>query len=142
MRLLPATIDDAATLLYWRNDPLTRAMSLIKDEVRPDVHEAWLRKRLPEGGLFIGVYCDAPVGMIRFDRMAWAYNVSITLAPEARGNGLGEQLLDAGIEMMDGAVLYADIRYNNAASILIFLRCGFQPVSANNKFLKFRRMMA
>ena len=49
MTLRPATLADADRLLAWRNDPLTRAMSINQNEVKFADHIAWLKRRLAAG---------------------------------------------------------------------------------------------
>ncbi|MDB5888528.1 MAG: GCN5-like N-acetyltransferase, partial [Rhodocyclales bacterium] len=44
--LRPATLQDAALLLDWRNDPLTRLSSHSADEIPLDEHLAWLNRIL------------------------------------------------------------------------------------------------
>lgn len=121
----PATQDDALDLLVWRNDPLTRAMSLTTDAVAEDAHMAWFARALarPECRLLIGMQGGDKVGMVRID----GGEVSINLRPDRRGQGLALPLLKAAIAGAAGT-LVAHVRPENAASIRLFERAGFQLV--------------
>lgn len=133
LELRRATMADADLLLRWRNDATTREMSVVRDEVRPEQHAAWLQSTLesPDRILFVALDRDVPVGQIRFDvkspsRGSW--EVSISVAPEARGRGLATRLLVAGAaEALKHGIshLSAIIRTDNERSIRAFKRAGF-----------------
>ena len=129
--LRPAKAADAAALLAWRNDPLTRAMSLQHDLVTEDEHVSWFAHVLIDSTrrLLVGEIAGRACGQVRFDFGDGDAEVSITLAPEFRGRGLGVALLEAGVrwfrERHAGARLIATIRPHNEPSKRIFARCGF-----------------
>lgn len=130
MNLRPATPADAAVLLAWRNDPVTRAMSFDTGAVGLEEHGAWLEDKLidPRAELWIGEVDGQPIGQVRFDLQDDATAlVSITVAPHARGRGHGLTLLSDAINRQDlgAAVLRAEIRHGNAPSLRIFEQAGF-----------------
>lgn len=144
-----ATIADADALLSWRNDPLTRQMSLQTDEIPRDAHMRWLERSLaaPDRILLIGEDSGTgvAVGMCRFDldgrRRA---EVSIGVAPAQRGRGMGTALLAAGIAAFQTArpdidTLTAVIRSTNAASIRLFEAAGFRRVAEDATLLHLER---
>ena len=86
--LRPATLDDAAALRSWRNDPLTREQSLSPAPVAEDEHREWLDRSLkdPQRRLFIVSLGAEALGQVRLDdRGEQAWEVSFTLAPLQRG---------------------------------------------------------
>lgn len=124
--------DDALEMLRWRNDPLTRAMSRNQAPLDEAAHRAWLagalgdRRRL----LLIGMDDRRPAGMLRFDwRDDRQWEVSIALAPEARGRGMGKGLLKLALEHFfsthGGAAVLAEVRPDNLPSRRLFLSAGF-----------------
>lgn len=129
--LRPATSDDADLLLEWRNDPVTREMSLSSDVVTPEGHAAWLAASLgsQERRLFIANADGRPVGQVRLDaRGAGSYEISITIAPAARGRGLAARALFAAEEearARGNVRLEATIRPENQASVAAFKRAGY-----------------
>jgi RimJ/RimL family protein N-acetyltransferase len=125
MILRSARPDDARDVWAWRNDALARAMSLNTDEVPWSTHETWFARALgdPNRRLLIGERDGRKVGMVRFD-LGEVTEVSISLDPACRGQGLGLALLQAGVAQMTGD-LHAMIREENLASRRIFERAGF-----------------
>ncbi|WP_144223207.1 GNAT family N-acetyltransferase [Mesorhizobium amorphae] len=91
MKLRPASIDDAQLLFDWRNEPLTRAMSVNTEPVAWDDHVKWLSTRLarPEPGLYICEDDGIPCGMVRIDNDEISYTVDTGF----RGKGLATKML-------------------------------------------------
>jgi pseudaminic acid synthase len=129
--LRPATRDDGPLLLAWRNDPETRRASGSTSVVSEPEHLAWLTKSLasPDRALFIAQHAGTTVGTLRLDRAGEStWDVSITVAPEARGKKLATSMLLALEQAARGRgarTLTARIRANNPASIAIFERAGY-----------------
>lgn len=123
MRLRPATMDDAERLFRWRNDPVTRAASVNRDPVAWADHLAWLEASLADPLRDILIAEDGvPVGTLRLDRDIRT-EVSITLAPAARGHGQAAPLLRLAT---GGKGPYAArIRHDNPASRKAFEAAGF-----------------
>ncbi len=135
LNLRPATSADAERLLAWRNDPLTRQSSINGDPISLESHLAWLAKilredeSLPMRQLFIAEESGTPVGTVRLD---WASDrksleLSWTVAPEARGRGLGQVMVQAATELtvVHGKQLLAKVKPDNVASIKIVEKLGF-----------------
>src|SRR5829696_2800333 len=132
--LRPAVAADRDLLLKWRNDPQTRSVSRDVHVISADEHDTWLKRVLadPTRRLLIAELDGAPIGEVRFDRLGpGCYEVSISLAPDARGRGLGSRLLRFAVEWAwratNARLLDAAIREGNEASMRIFLKAGFRP---------------
>ena len=125
MTLRKATPDDAADLLAWRNDPLTRAMSRNSDPVEAADHARWFQRALqdPTCTLLIGEDDGRKIGMVRLSR-GEETEVSINLNPAVRGRGLSRELLTKALAQESGALL-AVIKPENLASIRLFEGAGF-----------------
>lgn len=133
MKLRPAAPEDAGLLLAWRNDPVTRNMSFEQDEITLAEHERWLRSKLADStcDIWIGEVDGVPVGQVRLDADGEADAVvSISVAPGARGRGLGRALLLAGLarRTTDGRLVRAHVLSANEASLRLFRSCGFAEV--------------
>jgi ribosomal protein S18 acetylase RimI-like enzyme len=130
-----ATLDDAATLLAWRNDPDTRVASREGKTVSLDTHRRWLEAALADDDriLLVGSDADGDVGTVRWDRRGdAAWEVSITVAPERRGAGTARQLLAAGERELESRVgrpllCLAAVRTTNDASRRLFARSAYLP---------------
>lgn len=97
LTLRAATMDDAADLFAWRNDPVTRAMSLCSEPVEWEDHLAWLENSIAreDRELFVGVFDNEAVGTVRLDHDGPEPEMSITMAPEWRGFRVSRALVEA-----------------------------------------------
>jgi UDP-2,4-diacetamido-2,4,6-trideoxy-beta-L-altropyranose hydrolase len=132
-----ARMDDAALLLSWANDPDTRRQSFRSEYIDPDEHVSWLAGVLADRGrsLVVVETAAAPVGQVRLDvpPRGPAATVSIGLAPEARGRGLGPSVLLAGIRELRRLTdwrgpIDALIKSTNESSLATFSIGGFRRV--------------
>jgi len=65
-----ATENDSKDIWEWRNDELTKQMSITTDSVSWETHSSWYQKSLvnPNRYLYIGFLNDSEkIGMCRFD---------------------------------------------------------------------------
>jgi RimJ/RimL family protein N-acetyltransferase len=130
----PASIADADLLLAWANDPTTREAGFHRGEIDPPTHRRWLEARLasPESRVYVGLEDGTPIGQVRLEAGPdGRVEVGISVAPKARGRGVGRALLRAGLAAgaadaaLGAAVFTARIRPANAASIALFSNLGF-----------------
>lgn len=146
-----ATLDDAERLLSWRNDPQTQAASRHTGVVLLADHLAWLESSLADDKRLLLVASDpaADVGTVRWDQVEpGVWEVSITVAPERRGEGLARPLLDAGERALREAVddlraVDATVHSDNAASQRLFTAAGYLPDRPADEggFLRFRKVL-
>lgn len=133
LELREASMADVRTLLDWRNDPATRTASRDSTEVALAEHLTWLRSTLARDDrlLLLGSDADGDVGTVRWDRLGdEAWLVSITVAPERRGQSLARGLLKAGeealCERLGGTPLvYATVHQHNDSSRRLFEASGY-----------------
>jgi len=126
----PATRDDARLLFDWRNDSGTRAASFATPPVPWDGHVAWLDRVLvsPDMRLVVAELEGQPVGVVRLERRGETATISITVAPEARSQGLAAPVIGAGMEAaseLNVGRVVAWIRPENIASRRAFAAAGF-----------------
>jgi len=128
LTLRPATMDDAERLFAWRNDPVTRAMSLCTDEVSWEDHVAWLAASLECASreVFIVELNGLPVGTTRRD-YGDETELAITIAPEHRCKALPVKALRATIP--EGASCVAHIKRENTCSQRLVAILGFNLAS-------------
>ncbi|MEJ8278733.1 bifunctional UDP-2,4-diacetamido-2,4,6-trideoxy-beta-L-altropyranose hydrolase/GNAT family N-acetyltransferase [Pseudonocardia spirodelae] len=132
LRARPARTGDAGLLLAWRNDPDTRRWSRSHGEVAPDDHRRWLAASLDRDDRLLLVVADdrGPVGTVRWDRDPDGWEVSVTVAPERRGERLAVPLLRAGEAALRartgaGTPVTAVVHGANDASAHLFARAGY-----------------
>jgi RimJ/RimL family protein N-acetyltransferase len=141
LRLRPATAADAALLLEWRNDEATRLASHNTDKVRPEDHARWLDALLrnPARRLFIAEVNGEPVGSVRADRDpdGACHELSWTVAPSARGLGLGAPMVRLLLAEVSGPVR-AEVKPGNPASVRIAEAAGLRFDGERDGVLHFR----
>jgi RimJ/RimL family protein N-acetyltransferase len=130
--LRAATVLDAPLLLEWRNDPDAVRFSATGRGVTPAEHVDWLTARLADPGtrLWIADEDGETVGQVRVDLTYGIGTVSIGIAPDHRGRGIGSAVLQAMLVEIERdprvhrlrAVAHAE----NTASRRTFERAGFQ----------------
>ena len=142
-----ATRDDAALLRAWRNDDATRAMSLSTELVSEATHTTWLDATLSSEmrRLFVATAEGALVGQVRLDDIgAGALELSLTVAPEARGRGLGADLLLAAEDEardLGADILIARIKEANDRSVSVFKRAGYYAFVSRGGVLQCERRL-
>ena len=127
--LRPATQDDADRLRAWRNDPLTRRNSRHPNPVSAATHAAWLAAALadPNRLLMIAEQGGHAVGTVRADRDGVGWLLSWTVAPAARGRGIGRAMVAELVGRLDGEIR-AEVMADNAASRRIAEAVGLRLV--------------
>ncbi len=131
--VLPATANDSRNIWEWRNDDLTKKMSIINDSISWEAHSAWYEKYLtnPSGHLYLGyLNSHEKFGICRLDVDANTNiaEISINLNPKYRKQNLSSQLLSKSIEKFreeKNIDLLATIKKSNIASIKSFEKIGF-----------------
>lgn len=132
MRLRRATEEDGELLFAWANDPVTRANSATTDAIPWEAHAEWFAGKLrdPASAMFVALEGDEPVGVVRFDVWGNEAEISVNLAPPARGRGVGALVIRHGCAQLFAerdVPVVAYIREENAASQKAFESAGFEP---------------
>lgn len=124
-----ATPDDARLLFDWRTDPVTQAASKSTDSIVFSDHVAWLAASMddPNRALFIAEIDGAPVGTTRADLDGTVTEISWTVAPNCRGQGIGSRMVSEFIQTIEGTVV-AEIKSQNIALIRIAEAAGLKLV--------------
>jgi len=140
IRLRSATIQDTDLLLEWRNDPQTRKVSHHTAEVQRDEHISWLTKTLNNANrrLFVAEENGVPVGTVRADLSDGVYELSWTVAPNARGRGVGKRMVALLASQISGPIR-AEVKAGNASSIRIAEYAGMEYDREDNGVLHYRR---
>jgi RimJ/RimL family protein N-acetyltransferase len=146
--LRPATMEDEDQLLEWRNEPSTRAASLTTDEIAPAEHRRWLERKLadPNCAILIVEEDGQAVGQVRLDQVEPEVGeVSIGLAPDARGRGIGTKALTLAAgsarSRLGLKTLRALVRSDNLASISAFQGAGFAIRQSHGEILELGRSL-
>jgi UDP-2,4-diacetamido-2,4,6-trideoxy-beta-L-altropyranose hydrolase len=134
LSLRPAEPADVHVLFAWANDADTRARSFSQALIPFEEHSAWFQRELinRESLLLIGEVPElGAIGQVRLvARKPDDAVISVGLAPEVRGRGLGARLIAAAskhyLQLHPAcARVAAYVKPDNAASIAAFSRAGF-----------------
>ena len=122
MNLRPATRADSDLLYEWRTEGETAdwyegPQTSVKD------HDAWLYDRLdnPCVHIWIVEVDGIPVGVVRLDSND---ELSIEIAPNQRGKGLGTEAIEKACELAPGRVK-ANVDWTNREARKAFTAAGF-----------------
>jgi RimJ/RimL family protein N-acetyltransferase len=144
MIIREAKIEDLEDVFLWRNDPLTRSMSITSEQVSKEEHVNWFNKSLtnPNRKLYIGVSDKVKVGICRidYDIHKNCGDVSINLNPQIRGKNLSYELLNNSMKIYwetNIGYLQATIKKENVVSTKIFKKCGFKQINEDQDFFFF-----
>lgn len=122
-------------LPIWRlaNDPTVRDRSLSTESISLDDHARWFDRKLasPDTRMWVFDLKGLIAAQIRYDLVEPdVAEISFSVAAGFRACGLGTRLLDAtrtrASEQLGAARLRAIVRGENAASMRIFEKSGFQ----------------
>lgn len=127
-----AEATDCDRIHAWRNDPHIRRFSRDAKPIDLEGHRAWFGRILADESrtLLIGDDASGPLGVLRYDRAGDVAEVSIYLAPDRLGSGLGADLLLAGDDWVrqnspETRKIIAEVLPGNAASEELFQSCGY-----------------
>ena len=135
LRTVDAT--DAKLLFDWRNHPTTRKASTQSAPINWSSHREWLDLALKDANreIFIAEKNHTPFGVIRFDIQNDQAKISLNLAPNEKGKGLGTLLLLSGEEAIhkqhpELMQFIANVLDHNQASHRLFKRCGYHRLDS------------
>jgi UDP-2,4-diacetamido-2,4,6-trideoxy-beta-L-altropyranose hydrolase len=138
--LRQATFADSAAMLAWQSTPGARAHARDPATPKPQEHQRWLKAKLadPDCIFNIVIHGDAPAGILRFDRLPArdASEVSILIAAERQGLGIGGIALALGKRLLPKERFIAVIHAGNRASIRMFEAAGYRAAGAGEWILE------
>lgn len=123
--LRDAKQDDALLLLRWQQEVETRRYARSRAIPSEEEHLSWFAKKLLDPNcVFLFAEADsACVGMVRLELRGSEWELSIIVAPEHRGRGVGKAMLDA---LESPGTLVAEVLPDNNASHRLFQSCGWR----------------
>lgn len=133
VHLRPAEWTDADLLLRWANDQETRKNSFRSEFIGPEEHQEWLAAKFadPDCRLWlVSLSGGVQAGMVRFDLGTESAEISVNLAPDLRGQGMGSILIRAACaklfrEEQGMESILALVKVGNHASLAAFAKTGF-----------------
>jgi len=135
-----ATMKDADILLEWRNNEDTRKSSHNTDEVQRDEHISWLSRAISNQNrrLYVAEVNGSPVGTVRADLSEGEWELSWTVAPSARGRGVGKQMVAVMANKISEPIR-AEVKAGNIASARIAEHADMKFERESNGVLHYKR---
>ena len=140
MYLRLAKITDLKNVFCWRNDLLTRKMSLNKKIIYFKDHEKWFKSQMNNTKVYflIASINKEDIGYVRFDTSSNETIININLNPKFRNKKLSFELLNKSIKKFSKKkktkCLKAFINNKNIPSIKIFEKNNFKFYENKNNF--------
>jgi len=121
---------DWEILLEWQRHPDTRRWALNPSVPSEADHRRWLDGKLNDPACLFHIVedDDGPAGFIRLDWKQGAYVVSIAIAPDRRGTGLGKDVLTTIRTLLPTDRFLAEVLPGNHASQRLFRSCGYRQI--------------
>jgi RimJ/RimL family protein N-acetyltransferase len=143
--LRPATMNDAGILLDWVNQPDSLAHKLKTTKpIEVDQHSAWLARALESEACLLWILEaeGRPVGQVRFQKTDGSrWNIDIYIDAACRGSGAAQYAIRTAAGLLalrePSAILQADVKAVNQASLKLFDRLGFTMEQAGPDYSTF-----
>ncbi|CAK0739139.1 hypothetical protein CCP3SC1AL1_1000007 [Gammaproteobacteria bacterium] len=140
----PIRDEDREQLWILSNDLEVRSQSFCTNPIPWEVHCRWFAKHRadPNWWAWVGMNeQNNPVGFVRFQIERNCAEVSVNVSKEARGQGIGKQLISKGCATLFSSTqvveVAAKIKKDNFASISAFLASGFCKVPVDEEYFYF-----
>ncbi len=138
IHLRNAQHEDAYLLFNWKNDPISRKLSLNTKNIPWESHLKWFKEKLDSPTYYIKIAIDKqkkPVGYIRLEKALNEWLIHFYVALEHRGKGFGKLILEKGIRELqkdncDLIAFKALVLKENTASVACFLACKFSKTGS------------
>lgn len=125
---------DSRQLWNWRNEPAVRTGAFQNQEIPWTEHQAWFESTMTDRLVDIWIVENSSgdsIGPVRFnfDAMGTEATISISIAAEFRGQGLGTAIIEAAARRAFSAddiqQIVAWIKPENESSLKAFRKAGF-----------------
>ncbi len=126
--LRPAGRADMSLMLEWQRAPGARQFARDQAPPEPEAHRRWLETKLGDPGCVFNIvlHDGEPAGVLRYDPLhGERYEVSLLIAKERQGRGLGGAALRLGSVMLAESEIVADIHPENQASLSAFANAEY-----------------
>lgn len=135
MLLRDVTENDSKLLFEWANDSGVRNNAIHKEKIEWEGHKKWFANKIldPATHIYILEANTQDIGQIRFDKVKNYYEIDYSISKDHRGYGYGSKIVEKGIQELakvthEENVFRAKVKTQNAASIKVFKKCGFNLI--------------
>jgi RimJ/RimL family protein N-acetyltransferase len=123
---------DCQLIWRWANESQVRAVSFSTAPIPWEDHVDWFEARLADPHCIFLIATNetgSSIGQVRFDLDRNTATISVSVAPEVRGQGIGPRLIRLAAQRVfrdyEVDMILAYIKPDNLASIQAFRKAGF-----------------
>ena len=118
-----------------RNNRLIRKQSFNSDVITYEKHKEWFFKKLDNKKdlFFIILNKKAKVGVIRYDKKEFYYEISISILPKYQSLNVGSDALIRSENYLKKAMIISKVKKSNSKSLNFFKKNGYMMISENLK---------
>ena len=118
-----------------RNNRLIRKQSFNSDVITYEKHKEWFFKKLnnKKNLFFIILNKKTKVGVIRYDKKEFYYEISISILPKYQLLNIGSDALISSENYLKKAMIISNVKKNNTKSLNFFKKNGYMAISENLK---------
>lgn len=133
IRLRDVSSEDCRLIWEWAVDASVRSFSFNTSAIPWHKHQRWFREKISNGNCMYYLaenHKGIPLAQVRYDTDGTNADISICVAPESRGIGLGSRIIrqSAGRLFNETAVtqIHAFVKPENKASAKAFINGGYR----------------
>ena len=123
---------DSRLIWEWANDPNARAASFSPEPIPWEQHVEWFTAQILDPRTVFYIATDSkgfPLGQIRYHVAGREAILSVSVAPELRGKGLGSIMIQVASQKVFASqnieMIKAYVKPTNMVSVGVFLKAGF-----------------
>lgn len=135
--LRPITIKDTDLIVRWRNNPYVKERFLFRDDFTINLHETWMKTKIPNGEVvqyIIEKEDVGPIGSVYFRDLDYIFHSGefgiFIGVDEMRGRGYGslaaKSFVDFGFSFLKLHRISLRLLEDNKAAYQSYLSVGFQ----------------
>ena len=134
------TKKDENFLFLLRNNNSIRKEFFQSKKVSIQDHKKWFSEKMKGKSKFYFIILKNKknIGIIRYDKKDFYYDISISILPYYQKQGLASEALNKSEKFLNGKTIIAKIKKNNKKSLNFFTNNGYNFISKNGCFYLFK----
>ena len=123
-----------------RNNKLIRKNFFTSNVISINEHKDWFLKKIKnKKDLFLIIMKDKhKIGLIRYDKKEFYYEISISLFPKYQSKNIGSEALKASEKILKKGMIISNIKKNNQKSLKFFISNGYSVLSKDKKNILYK----
>jgi len=138
----PVTKKDINFLFLLRNNKLIRKEFFDSKKISFEEHKKWFDKKIKNKNKFYFKILKnkKSIGLIRYDKKEFYYDISVSILPKFQGHGLASIALTQSEKFLNKRVVIAKVKKDNKRSQIFFINNDYKLI-INNKTCYFLKIV-